>query len=317
MKKTKLSIKKMILIAICVLIPLLSGYFIATYAYNRYRPYYFTEYMNNVSEDTEAKLEAYLDYYTYSYEQEPYIEEVVEKDSVEVLTFRVYRAILTSQKVDSNFESYTSYDLTYIFVIFNVNYQKLVEIEDPTLEKKLEYNNLPKIYVTIQDNEFTGNETTVTMSIPEDTVMIDDYASSPEEDYRGHELNSRFLKWGETQIDTDFSDDVTVEVYMTDSLSEEDATYHSTIVEVTATDFYQASSQLDYSGFKTGFSKDYEAAGYLAHVVKTRIWWQSLIAIVLMGLITFSFYIVWNAEETQNTNKKESKKQIAHAIYFH
>jgi hypothetical protein len=39
MKKTKLSIKKLILVAICVLIPLLSGYFIATYAYNRYRPY--------------------------------------------------------------------------------------------------------------------------------------------------------------------------------------------------------------------------------------------------------------------------------------
>lgn len=308
MKKTKLSIKKLILIAICVLIPLLSGYFIATYAYNRYRPYYFSEYMENIEEDTEAKLNAYLEYYTYSYEEVPYIEEVVEKDSVEVLTFRVYRAILTSQKVDTNLETYTSYDLTYIFVIYNINYQKLVEIEDPTLEKKLSYDDLPQIYVTIQDNEFNGNETTITMGVPEDTVFIDDYNSSPEEDYRGRELNSRFLKWGETQIDTDFSDDVTVEVYMTDSLSEEDATYHSTILQVTKTDFYQASSQLDFSTYKQGYNTDYEAAGYLAHVFKTRIWWQSLIAIALMGLITFSFYIVWNAEELQNATKKESKK---------
>lgn len=309
MKKSKLSIKKLILMAICILIPLLSGYFIATYAYNRYQPYFFSEYMDLVEEDTEAKLEAYLDYYTYSYDKTPYYEQDVMKGDVKALTFRIYRAILTSQKLDNEQEFYTSYDLTYIFVIFDINYEKLIEIQDPTGETELHYNTLPTIYIRLEDTEYpTTYNDTLTMSIPQDAVLIKDYNSSPEEDSRGKAMNSRYLKWVEKQINVNYSDSIEVEVFMTDSLTEEEATYHSTILKVTKNDFYQTSSQLDFSAYTKGAESDVKAAGYLAHVIKTKVWWQSLIAVVLMGLISFSFYVVWNAEEAQNTQKKESKK---------
>ncbi|MFA6627815.1 MAG: hypothetical protein WCQ80_02565 [Bacilli bacterium] len=308
MKKSKFPIKKLILLAICILIPILSGYFIATYAYNRYQPYYFGEYMDNAAEDTESKLEAYLKYYTYSYDETPYYEQIVTEDDVHAMTFRIYRAIFTSQKIDNNYEVYTSYDLSYIFVLYDINYEKLIDIQDPTGEATLEYDNLPNIYINIQDKEFDGNSVTLTMGVPQDMILIQDYDSSPETDDRGEELNSRYLKWSQTQIDPDFSDNIEVEVYMTDSLSDEDASYHSTILTVTTTDFYQAFSQIDDASYIKGAAEDNEAAGYLAHVVKTKLWWQCLITVVLMGLVSLSFYVVWNAEETQQATKKESKR---------
>lgn len=296
------------MLAICTLIPLLSGYFIASYAYKRYMPLYFHEYMENNEESTNQRLQAYLKYYTYSFDETPYYDEVVQKDGENALRFQIYRAILTSQKTNINYEIVTEYKLTYIFVIYDINYQKLISIEDPSGVKKLEYNTLPKIYVNIQDNQFDGNSQNLTMSIPSGNVLIHDYDSSPEKDSKGRELNSRYLNWVETQIDPAYFDDITIEVFMTDNLSEEDRTYKSTILTVSKNDFYQVREQLDDTNYLLGANQDEVAAGYLAHAIKTRIWWQSLIAIVLMGFITFSFYIVWQAEDGYKKEKKESKK---------
>ncbi len=308
MKKTNITIKKLIILAICALIPLLSGYFIATYAYNRYKPLFFHEYMEKVDESTALRLQAYLKYSTYSYEEEPYYEEVVKKDGVDALKFQIYRAIYASEKLDGNGDITTVYKLTYIFVMYDINYEKLIAIEDPSGTKKLEYNTLPKIYINLQDDHFNGNSQNLTMSVPNETILIKDYNSSPEKDYRGKELNSRYLKWVEVQVDPAYSDEITVEVFMTDSLSEVDQTYKSTILKVSKDDFYQVKDQLDDSNYTLGYNNNIEAAGYLLHVIKTRIWWQSLIAIVLMSFITFSFYIVWNAEDNYKKEKKESKK---------
>ena len=60
----------------------------------------------------------------------------------------------------------------------------------------------------------------------------------------------------------------------------------------------------DVGGLEESYQQDLERTGYLGWVIKKYLWWISLVAFLGTGLITFSFYAVYLAEEQEAASKK-------------
>lgn len=306
--KKGINIRKTIVLLITILIPLLVATFIGIYSYNRYSPYYFDAYMENIEESTSAKAHAFLKYTTVAYDKEPYYEKDVQKDGERALTIQVFRSIEeVTETVDG--KDVIVNKVYYHIAIYNINYNKLIKIKDPTGEDKLIYNSLPSIHVRIKDKNDDEKVSTYTLSVPKDSLFIEDYNSSPSKDYNGIELTSKYLKWLTVTNASDFSQNVSFEIYMSDNVKKpEEGDYFSMIDSFEKTDFI---SKLDeFEKFEVGYQDNYKKAGYFAYILKTRLWWHVLLAIGLTGFISVMFFIIWNYEEqhlSQETVKKKKK----------
>ncbi|HHU55613.1 MAG TPA: hypothetical protein GXZ48_02830 [Acholeplasmataceae bacterium] len=283
--KNRKSKKRYVILMIAILIPVLAGFFIGLYSYNRYQENYFYEYMKNIEEQTDSKITGYLKYTTYSLEETPFYKEDVKRNNERVLTIEVYRAIKNYNE-DKNI-------ITYYFVVYNINYTKLIEIEDPTGEKKLLYNKLPGIYLSIEDKNNPENQKLELVgSLP--TFYIDDYESTPEKDSKGNTLNSRFVKWYEYNPDTEFSNNLSFELIVSPDPENDLSPGIITNFDLTVE---REERKIDTTNFTLGYDNDIHKAGYFSYVFNKRIWWQSLIAFALVGIISYSFYAVWTVEE--------------------
>lgn len=296
------SVKSIILLIIVIIIPLLATTFVGIYGYNRYKPNHFSTFMNDIEDDTEKKLEGYLQYVTFEYEPEPYYITDVLKGDERVLTFAIYRGIIEYPDLDENENIIRSQDLIYYFAAYNINYEKLIEVKDPTGETKLLYNAIPSIYISVIDQADPDNKTLLTMGVPQDSLLIDDYNATPERDYRNNVLNSRYLKWEEWTATTTFSKDITVKVFMTDDPTSTSPLDEAIIANISLENIERSPEEihaLETPVMVDGFLGDANKAGYFMFILKTKLWWQGLIAFVLVGMVSFSFYIVWQAEEEQ------------------
>jgi hypothetical protein len=65
----------------------------------------------------------------------------------------------------------------------------------------------------------------------------------------------------------------------------------------------------DISNYVNSYQQDLAKIGYFNWVFKNYLWWIGLITLIATGLITFSFYGVYLAEE-QETKKKIRKKRV-------
>ena len=302
--KDSFKMKKVIILTIVLLIPLLASAFIGVYAYNRYQGDYFDAYMKNIEEDTNKQVHGYLKYASTSYEKEPYYHEDVTKDGDNVLTIDVYRTIVKVTDTDKDGNEVLKEELQYNFAIYNINYSKLVKIKSP--DEKLSVNNLPVIHLKIKDKNDVSKSKVLAVSAPLDYIFIYDYNATPEKDSYGNDMGSKFLKWI-NYTNVDFSEDVTFEFVLSDNPEKEhEAVYYQVITSFSKDDFKKELTTEETTTFTKGYESNIQKAGYFGYVFKTRIWWHSLIAFVIVGFLTFSFYVVWKAEEDQY--RKKAKK---------
>ena len=302
--KNKAKLRKTMILLIVFILPLLAAFLIGQYGYNRYQGEYTYQYMNAIEEDTESKIHGYLKFYTNTYESDPFYSSDVAHDGGIALRVEIYRGTVTAAEAETE-EDFQQ--LQYYIAVYNIDYEKLVDIEDPTGEKKLLYNNIPSIYFSIKDKNNSENVYTQSLQTTSAEALIEDYKATPDKDYRGNELNSQFLRWFVLTPEEKFSNEVNVELFMTDTMNEENATYHSTIISFDLNNFQTNAEAANYQEFEEGYEGSIFEAGYFAFIFKSKIWWQALIAFALVGLITFSFYAVWTFEEKQS--HQESRKK--------
>lgn len=301
--KDSFKIRRNIILAIVILIPLLASGFIGIYAYNRYQTGYFDTYMSNIEEDTNKKVHGYLKYSSSSYEEEPYYHEDVKKDGETVLTIDVFRSIIKVTSMEGDKEVITD-ELHYNFAIYNINYSRLVKLKGA--DERLSIDDLPVIYLKIKDQNDASKEEVVNVGAPQDYIFIYDYNAAPEKDSFGNEFNDQFLKWI-NYTNEDFSEDVTFEFVLSDNPEKEhESLYYQVITSFTKEDFKKELTKEDTNAFTKGADSDITKAGYFGFVLTTKIWWQSLIAVIVVGFISFSFYVVWKAEV--ELNRKKVKK---------
>lgn len=302
--KDSLKFRKRIVLTIVILIPLIASALIGIYAYNRYKGDFFNEYMAGIEEDTKERMMGYLKYSTLRYEEEPLYQQNVMKDGERVFTLEIYR--ITKNVVIDEEDKEIGEQLQYIFAIYNINYTRLIKVKGP--DEKLSAGAIPAIYLKIKDQNDTSKSKLLTVSSPEDYVFIYDYNAAPEKDGYGNSIGKQFLKWVDF-ANEEFSEDVALDFILSDKPEDEnDATYYKIITSVTLDDFKKELNDDEKATFKNGSEKDIIKAGYFVHVFKTRIWWQSLIAFVLVGFVSFSFYVVWNAEIEQSRKKGKGNK---------
>jgi len=302
--KNKVMLRKFIFLLIVIIIPLLATFFIGVYGYKRYQGEYAYHYMNNIEEVTESKIQGYLKFNTNLYEQDPIYSADVKHEDEDVFHIDIYKGAVTQQDSKTK-EDYLQ--IQYYIAVYNVDYEKLVEIEDPTGEKKLLFDNIPSIYVLITDQNDPDNKLQDTLGTTSSESLIEDYNASPEKDYRGNELSSSFVRWLEVTPSSDFSKNVNIELYLTDSPSDSQATYHHVITSFELNNYDVDFEDVNRDEFEIGYEMNIFKAGYFGFVFKTKLWWQSLIAFALVGMITFSFYAVWNYEES--TKNEKSRKR--------
>jgi hypothetical protein len=334
-------ISKLIKMCIVVLIPLLASVGVGFYGYQYYQFRFFDHYMEKASdENTEDRLISYLSYINekldYSKEGENYdfyVKEKVSNEYGDLFTFSIIRG------ADIIFENYENkigtvvgkrdnYYLTYYFAIYDVNYETLAKTLDPSGEHKLVYTELPKLYITLEDvndeeKAFGFDTTTVAQVTGESNIVtIYDYGYGPEKDSNGKQLNAgnptsmRYYVLDAKQL-KDYSSEIKITVDVKSNYAGDDQAEDEQVYELTKADFYNNKTVQDSKELKDLVKKDFETvynedifkAGYTKFVFAKYIWWEVLLAFVLVEVVCGSFVLVWNAEEEKEAKKASKKKR--------
>ena len=334
-------ISKIIKLCIVVLLPLLAGLYIGVYFYGNYENTYFDYYMEKASdENTEDRLVSYLDYITekveYTKENEKYdfyVKKEVSNEHGDLFTLSIVRAYKVIEESHYNKKGEyigvrDNYYMTYYFAIYNVNYDNVAKTLDPSGEHKLLYTELPKFEVVINNVDEENEDkvtfemtTTANVTGESNLTVIYDYGYSPEKDSEGNKLNAgnpTSMRYYVLDAKTlkDFSSDIKITVDAKSNYSGEDQAEDEEVLVMTKNDFYNNKTVQDSkelkdlvkSGFETVYNEDIYAAGYNKFVFGNYIWWESLLALVLVEVVCGSFVLVWNAEEEKEAAKKSKKR---------
>ena len=271
--------------------------------------------MTDTKETTLDKMNAYMKYISIRYEKEPFYQDDVKRNDKNVLRVAVYRVIakVAITDADGNITKYED-QLQYHFALYNINYTQLIAIKDPTGEERLDVNRIPVIYLKVTDKNDSELTEVKSIESPEkpngDFEFIYDYDATPEKDYKGKTLTGKFLKWLVYTPNKDYSTDLKFDLVMSDKPSDEqNATYYGVITSFELSDVQKEKSKIDFKDFEVGYNSSLREAGYLGYVLKTKLWWQMLIAIVAVGFISGSFYIVWMAEVEDKSKETVVKRK--------
>lgn len=223
--------------------------------------------------------------------------------------------------------------MTYYFAIYNVNFENVAKTLDPSGEHKLLYTELPAFEVVINNqNEGIEEEklknnnkatfemtTTANVTGESNLTVIYDYGYSPEKDSKGNKLNAgnptsmRYYVL-EAKSLADMDSEVVINVNILSNWEEDAAQQIEKAVEFELEDFYnnktiQDSKEIQNSldGFKKAYNEDIYAAGYNKYVIGRYLWWEVLLAVLIVEVVCGAFVLVWNAE-TLNEEKKSKKK---------
>ena len=114
-----------------------------------------------------------------------------------------------------------------------------------------------------------------------------------------------------------FSSDVKIIVDVKSNYAGEDQADDEEVYALVKNDFYNNKTvqdskelkELVKQGFETVYNEDIYAAGYNKFVFGKYIWWESLLALVLVEIVCGSFVLVWNAEEEKEAAKNSKKRK--------
>lgn len=339
-------ISKIIKLCIVVLLPLLAGLYIGVYFYGNYENTYFDYYMEKASdENTEDRLVSYLDFITDKVEYTEgnegysfYVKKDVKNDHGDLFTLSIVRSYTVVEEAHYNKKGEylgekDNYYMTYYFAIYNVNYANVAKTLDPSGEHALLYTELPVFEVVInnqnegiEDEKLKNNNkatfemtTTANVTGESNLTVIYDYGYSPEKDSKGNKLNAgnptsmRYYVL-EAKSLAEMDSEVVINVNILSNWDEDASKQIEKAVEFELEDFYnnktiQDSKEIQNSldGFKKSYNKDIYAAGYTKYVVSRYLWWEVLLAVLIVEIVCGAFVLVWNAETLKD--EKNSKKK--------
>ena len=318
--------KKIIILIISILIPLIAAVAISLYGVNyRYVPSAnttvlseFLSDMNRGIVDCEGRIKNYRKMENYYYEEEPILKkDINNEEGKRILTVAVYRN-LRIYKPTANVEE----KLKTLFEVFvyNVNYdlvKSYFKLDDMEIIEKAE---MPTFTVTFTPTN--GKEEFTIELRNRSNVVIPDYDSVPEyanetTKTRNYVQSNVFREYETTNTLSTFSDDANITIKASISVTNADKTTTSIeadkpIAEEYIADFNHNREEMDEKQVKVGYRESsvdatYKNAGYYKWLVKRYLWWEALIAFLLTGVITGTFYLVYVSEENSKKTKKKRK----------
>lgn len=290
---------KLIRLLIAIIIPLLAAVFIANYSYNWevYRNKFKEEYLQKESTSKDS-INNFIEFDSYLYEKEPYLIHQYKNEEGKVLfEFKIVRTI-SLQDAEPTF-------VNYKFFIYNVDYESLVHITNDEVKENTPRDINFKVSLIFSDR----SPRTIFM---QDT-SFQDYQALPEYNHKG-EKNLYKVKYN-TIGGLDIPKDLKIMVYQgelkydedTHEVTPKDTDEFTEFINLEVGDFTFDADDLSLDDFVNGFDKDVLKAGFGSYIFKKKIWWQVIVTLVTVSIITFSFLIVWDYEqqEKQETNKRK------------
>lgn len=303
MKERTYKIIKAITLVFAVIIPLAVAFLMCRYTYKRHFDNYGLIYFSNIKYDRKGKdknnyqeqIEGYFKYNTYKYRLLT-TKEIKYSGDKNLATLDIYEIIERTKHDDETY----SYDLTYYFILHDVNYSNMWRLsegdENATIPSS---NSIPTIFLQIRDaNDFDNNESCLNYEFNDEEVLdylFIDYGATPAK------LGSQTIqvfKMGSNKLP---SNSITLALHC-DSLKsgnktdEPDTTKSEYIFTKDASlsidTFYVDLDEAALASFTDGFEQDALASGYKSYLLKTYWWWEALVTIFLVGGLTTIFYLV-------------------------
>ena len=322
--------KKIIILIIAIILPLVGAFMIGWYGVAvRYEPETnttvaskFKASLNSGIITSEGRIKNYRQFENYYYDEEPlYLETIKNTAGNDMFTLAIYRAYYYYQpSADADLEEKIKFEV----FVYNVNYNLVKDyftLDDRTI---IDEADMPKFTITFTPTN--GKDAfTVTLSTASD-VMIQDYNAIPEwaddEETTRNYVQSSIIRITQQTALTSFSSDANIKVDATLVVTNTDSTTTTLTSDTSLTEFYLEDFEsdiddVDTSNYLKGYREasvvdTYKNAGYYKWLFLKYLWWEGLIAIVLVGLVTSTFYIVWTAEEQKSkaiNMKKANKKK--------
>lgn len=319
--------KKIFVLIISILLPIIAGVAVAAYGYNvRYIPETnsaiageFVRDMNKGIITSEERIANYRKLENYFYEEEPiFKKDLLNDEGEKLLTLVVYRNLCIYQP-SADVEA--KYKTLFEVFAYNIDYTKIKEyfvLDNMTI---IEDAGMPSLKVT-----FTGTNDKATFSVNltnRSNVVIPDYNSVPEfadeeTETRNYVQSEVFREYESYTNMSKFTDDANIKVEATMSIKNDDSTTttleaEKPLAEEYIADFKHKGEEFNKEELQIGYrdasvNKTYKNAGFNGWLFKKYVWWQALIGFGLAGLVTGSFVLMYLGEEAQAKANKKKKK---------
>jgi len=329
-------VRRYMILFFSILIPLAAALWVGSYGYNSekfgqgtWKNEFEIEYLSFEGDyTTKDKIEKFLEYginnQYYSFSLTPLYEKEIKSNNDEKLfDMLVYRVVydLDAQGNDR---------FQYLFMFYNVQYLKLRELfpADENRRKEINEANVPTFIPAIEEivegdeefGEWRPQFLQEDRSFPDYDADVDFISGKISTDDSEIEAGDKLVQVyiGRVRmLDMDIPKKykVTVNVTINNIMDDEG---NSIKAEAASFDVILEPNpqNIDYSDYETSYKQfidieDLKAAGYVAWVFKSYLWWIGLITFVAVGLITGSFYFVYISEEKRAIaeSKKSNKKK--------
>lgn len=324
------SVQKYVILLFSILIPLTAAFLVGLYGYksDKYgQGAWLEEFQSDFlsfeenTYTTSDKIAKYTKFginsQYYEYDASPVISETVRNNSGENLfQFDVYRAVYkTKTKEGVEFDR-----LQYLFFIYNVQYLKIKDLfeGDQSLKNQIEKANVPTLSINLYQDISKGNPMKVVLTeseyIPDYEADVDFISgkTASENETPGENDKLVYVVSGFSPIELSWKDTVDIEVVATfKGITDDEGNKLSQTIMTRETDVLTVTlDDVSDTNWEPAFHQNLKNQGYFGWVVAHKLWWICLIAFVLIGIITGSFYLVYKAELEQQeiSNSRKGKR---------
>ena len=321
-------IKKVIILVLSILLPIVAGLCVVWYGVKvRYNPEVNTEvagkFMNSLNKGVitcEGRIKNYRLIENYYYSEEPLLKkDYLNDDGERLFTVEIYRNLCSYQP---SAQVERTWKCMFEIFLYNVDYELIKDyyyLDDMTVIDKA---GNPSFMVTFTP---TNGKDPFTLTLANrSNVVIPDYQANPE--YADKETKTR--NYLQSMITREYETTATFDTFSNDANITITAAYKVTNSDSTTTeiypqkdlatdyisDFRHKGEEFDTNDFLPGFRQPsvndtYKNAGYYKWLFAHYLWWEFLIGFALVGLITFTYDVVYLTQEKKEAEKEQGKKK--------
>lgn len=300
--------KKLTVLFIAILLPLLAAFFVGRYAYtDRYSPDntaseparnlrsdLFGDYLSE-GKTTKEKLELYLKFRTIQYDPTPiFSSNIKNSNDKDLFTIDVYSTLYYTMVDDERVQR-----VSFAFHLYDVQYQNIKDTFVTEDRKGVNAADDPTLTITLTNDKQEEYNLDFSFSTANNVPIVTDVKTDSEDPKPAliGDAKAGIKEWNVDSVKVDVNATIVLD----------NVEHKQSISNFDIDNFQTNLDKLNLTKYQEGYESDYNKLGINTEIFTRYVWWQSLLTFVIVGFITISFYIVWNAEVNAKVNTKYSK----------
>ena len=309
--------KRLIILFLAILIPLLSAFFVGRYAYtDRYSPdnptsqpaidlraSLFGDFLDQ-GKTTKEKLELYLKFRTIEYNPTPIFSETIKNNQDrELYHIDIYTSLYNTLDANDNEVE----RVAFTFHVYNVQYETIRDTFITEDRAGVLASPRPVLVIVLESPDgLLSFRTTLALGNAGGVPIVVDSGRDIDE------VVGALIGDAKAGIRDWLVSSVTVNVNTILVLGGQNV--EQTISTFTVDSFDTNINNINREDYVQGFNGSYDSLGIRRAIFTRYVWWQSLLTFVVIGVITISFYIVYSLEEKAQLERMKKMKNQKVAI---